>query len=97
MPTVPVGVQVFSGVVVWGPPEQSNGVITGYQLRFTDSFSPTTTVNKLASESYHVVTSGNRGNNIQVQVHSHVIVQYLTYYYRSEQGPQLDMVHTVWQ
>ncbi len=56
---------------MWGPPEQSNGIITGYQLRFTDSNPQTTTVNKEPSDSYHVVTSNNIRNlgiNIQVQV-----------------------------
>ncbi len=91
VPTAPVGVRVFSGVVVWGPPALSNGVLTGYQLRFTDSFSPTTTVNKLASESYHVVTSGNLGNNIQVQVHSNVIAQYLTVIHLLHAGQSKDL------
>ncbi len=73
MPTAPIGVRVFSRVVVWGPPEQSNGIITGYQLRFTDSNPQTTAdpVNKEPSESYHVGTDDNIRNlvdNIQVQV-----------------------------
>ncbi len=61
---------------MWSPPALSNGVITGYQLRFTDSFSRTTTVNKLASESYHVVVSDNvriLDNNIQVLVRGIVV------------------------
>ena len=70
VPSVPRGVRVFSGVVVWGSPEKSNGIITGYQLRFTGSFN-SHTVNKLASDSFHIVTSNDIriiGTNIRVQV-----------------------------
>ena len=55
---------------MWGPPAVPNGVITGYQLRFSGSFT-NSTVNKLPSESYHVVTDDNirnLGSNIQVSV-----------------------------
>ncbi len=54
---------------MWGPPAVPNGVITGYQLRFSGS--STHTVYKLPSESYHVVTDDtirNLGRNIQVSV-----------------------------
>ena len=54
---------------MWGPPAEPNGVITGYQLRFSGSF--TRTVNKLLCEKYHVVTDDNirsLGSNIQVSV-----------------------------
>ncbi len=73
VPSVPRDVQVFSGVVVWGPPAEPNGVITGYQLRFSGSFNRT--VNKLPSESYHVVTDDNirnLGSNIQVSVNNSI-------------------------
>ena len=72
VPSVPRDVQVFSGVIVWGPPAEPNGVITGYQLRFSGSFNRT--VNKLPSESYHVVTDDNirnLGSNIQVSVNNY--------------------------
>ena len=52
---------------MWGPPAEPNGVVTGYQLRFFGFF--TRTVDKLPSESYHVVTDDNIRNlssNIQV-------------------------------
>ena len=45
---------------MWGPPAEPSGVISGYELRFSGSF--TRTVNKLPSESYHVVT----GDNIRI-------------------------------
>ena len=54
---------------MWGPPAEPNGVITVYQLRFSGSL--TRTVNKLPSESYHVVTDDNirnLGSNIRVSV-----------------------------
>ena len=50
---------------MWGPPAEPNGVITGYQLSFSESFP----VN--ATESYHVVTEDNIRNlrdNIPVKV-----------------------------
>ncbi len=58
---------------MWGSPEQSNGIIIGYQLRFIDTSSPpiTSTVDKLVSESFHIVTDNDirsLGSNIQVQV-----------------------------
>ncbi len=56
---------------MWGPPAVPNGVITGYQLRFSASITRTSTVNKFPSESYHVVTDDNirnLGSNIQVSV-----------------------------
>ncbi len=59
---------------MWGPPAEPNGVITGYQLRFSGFF--TRTVNKLPSESYHVVTDDNirnLGSNIQVSVSTTIL------------------------
>ena len=85
VPSVPRDVQVFSGVVVWGPPAEPNGVITGYQLRFSGS--STRTVNKLPSESYHVVTDDNirnLGSNIQVSV-STTILYIIMYLHKSFQ------------
>ncbi len=67
---------MFSGVVVWGLPAEPNGVITGYQLRFSGSFNRTSTVSKLPSESYHVVTDNNirnLGSNIQVNYYNFVL------------------------
>ena len=75
VPSVPRDVQVFSGVVVWGPPAEPNGVITGYQLRFSGSSSPHT-VNKLPCEIYHVVTDDNirnLGSNIRVSVRNSIL------------------------
>ncbi len=54
---------------MWGPPAEPNGVITGYQLRYSGLL--TRTVSKLPSESYHVVTDNNirnLGSNIRVSV-----------------------------
>ncbi len=59
---------------MWGPPAEPNGVITGYQLRFSGSF--TRTVSKLPSESYHVVTDDNirnLGSSIQVSVSTRIL------------------------
>ena len=70
VPSVPRDVQIFSEVIVWGPPADC------YQLRFSGSF--TRTVNKLPSESYHAVTDDNIrnfGSNIQVSVSN--IIQYI--------------------
>ncbi len=54
---------------MWGPPAEPNGVITGYQLRFSGSFDRT--VNKFPFESFHVVTEYNIRNlssNVQVKI-----------------------------
>ena len=54
---------------MWGPPAEPNGVITGYQLRFSGSFDQT--VKKLPFESFHVVTEYNIRNlssNLQVKM-----------------------------
>ena len=54
---------------MWGPPAEPNGVITGYQLRFSGSFNRT--VNKLPFESFHIVTEYNIRNlssNVQVKI-----------------------------
>ncbi len=63
---------------MWGPPAEPNGVITGYQLRFSGSF--TRTVSKLPSESYHAVTDDNirnLGSNIQVSVSARILYVFL--------------------
>ncbi len=60
---------------MWGPPAEPNGVITGYQLRFSGSF--TRTINKLPSESHHVVTEDNinlGSNTIQVLVSNSILL-----------------------
>ena len=68
---------------MWGPPAEPNGVITGYQLRFS-GISSRTTVNKLPSDSYHVVTEDNIRNlgtdNIQVSVisYNHVLMIFIS-------------------
>ena len=71
VPSVPQDVRAFSGVVVWGPPAESNGVITGYEVRFSGTTPGSRTVSKGPSENYHVVTSDNILNlvgTIRVQV-----------------------------
>ncbi len=60
-----ISVQVFSGVVMWGPPAVPNGDIAGYQLRFSGFF--TRTVYKLPSESYHDDIIRNLGSVIKFQ------------------------------
>ena len=58
-------------MIVWGPPDEANGEITGYQVRFIGTFSRTRTVFKGPFSSYHVVTdsdTSNLGSTIQVQV-----------------------------
>ncbi len=60
---------------MWGPPAVPNGVIAGYQLRFSGSL--IRTVDKLPSESYHVVTENNirnLGSIIQVSVSITIII-----------------------
>ena len=71
VPSAPQNVRIFSRVIVWGPPVEPNGEITGYQVRFIGTFSRTQTVIKGPHESYHVLSDGdtsNLGSTIQVQV-----------------------------
>ena len=71
VPSVPLGVRPLPGVVVWGPPANPNGDITGYDVRFLDSSPPQDTIPKQPTESYHIVSDGDitgLGNNIRVQV-----------------------------
>ena len=59
---------------MWGPPAESNAVITGYQLKFFGLSSRT--VNKLPTESYHVVTDNdirNLGSDIRVSVRNSIL------------------------
>ena len=72
-PSVPQDVRAFSGVVVWGPPAQTNGVITRYEVRFSGTISGSRTVSKGPSENYHAVTGDNILNlvgTIHVQVNA---------------------------
>ena len=61
-------------MIVWGPPDEPNGVITGYQVIFSGSIPSRQprTVFKEPTESYHVVTdqedTSNLGSSIQVKV-----------------------------
>ena len=52
-------------MIVWGPPAEPNGEITGYQVKFIGTPSGNLTVFKAPTESYHVV-SVNRTFQFQV-------------------------------
>ena len=52
------GLQGRYPYVVWNPPEEPNGVITGYTLRFTRS-STTRTVTTNNDQTYYVIQSGD--------------------------------------
>ena len=56
VPSPPRDMRVFTDVVVWGPPENPNGNITGYEIKFSGSLSGSQSVTKKASESYHVTS-----------------------------------------
>ena len=56
VPSAPRDVRVFTDVVVWGPPKNPNGIITGYKVKFSGSLSGSESVGKEASESYHVIS-----------------------------------------
>ena len=51
------GVQASYPYVVWNPPEQPNGVITGYRLTFTRGSSRTVTTN--TDIPHYRITSAN--------------------------------------
>ncbi len=68
VPSAPRNVSVFTEVVVWGPPKNPNGIITGYEVKFSGS-SGSENVNKEASESYHIISDlSHLQGSIQVQV-----------------------------
>ncbi len=56
VPSAPRDVRVFTDVVVWGPPENPNGNIIGYEVNFSGSTSGSQNEKKEASESYHIIS-----------------------------------------
>ncbi|XP_064385048.1 sushi, von Willebrand factor type A, EGF and pentraxin domain-containing protein 1-like isoform X4 [Halichondria panicea] len=71
VPSAPRDVRVFTEVVVWGPPQNPNGIITGYEVKFSGSLSGSVSVGKEASESYHIISDTDLSRlqgTIQVQV-----------------------------
>ena len=71
VPSIPQDVRAFSSVVVWGPPAEPNGVIVGYEVRFSSGTRFRPPVSKAPFESYHVVTGSDisgLGQTISVQV-----------------------------
>ena len=56
---------------MWGPPQNPNGIITGYEVKFSGSLSGSVSVGKEASESYHIISDTDLSRlqgTIQVQV-----------------------------
>ncbi len=51
-------------MVVWQPPANPNGIITGYQVRYADR-TPSTLP---ATTAYSVTSENQRTSNVQVQV-----------------------------
>ena len=58
VPGVCTGLQGRYPYVVWNPPEEPNGVITGYRLRFTRS-STTRTITTNNDQTYYVIQSSD--------------------------------------
>ena len=44
VPSAPRNVSVFTEVVVWGPPQSPNGIIIGYEVKFSGSLSGSVSV-----------------------------------------------------
>ena len=59
VPSVPVDVQLLCVVVVWGPPAETNGIITGYDVRLFDSSRTNPIIPKGPSDSYHHVVDSD--------------------------------------
>ena len=55
-PGIVIGVQGTYPYVVWNPPQQPNGVITGYRLTFTRS-GTSRTVTTSNDETFYVIQS----------------------------------------
>ena len=59
-PGVVSGVQGTYPYVVWNPPEEPNGVITGYRLVFSRSGTSTTrTVTTTNDQTFYIIQSSN--------------------------------------
>ena len=67
--TAPI-VTPLCAVVVWQPPITPNGVIQGYQIRFSSGAE----MSLSASLNFHVTTEAQRTTNPSVQVYYTVIV-----------------------
>lgn len=79
VPSAPLNVQSLSGIVVWGIPEQPNGAITGYDVRFFTQFKEMPLISKEPFESYHIVTNDDitgLGSNISVQVSQYRLIPF---------------------
>ena len=57
-PSEVTGVEGLYPYVVWNPPEQPNGVITGYRLTFTRG-STTRTVTTSNDQTFYVIRSAD--------------------------------------
>ena len=69
--------RVFPGVLVWGPPAEPSGVITGYEVTFQGTSNSSRTVFEPLYH-YHIITSNDTSGlegEIQVQV-----IRMLSYY-----------------
>ena len=78
------GVQGTYPYVVWNPPQQPNGIITGYRLTFTrsgKSIRPTVTTSN--DQTFYVIQSGNipwTSGSFSVTVGSYTVkVQYISF------------------
>jgi hypothetical protein len=54
-PSVPLNIQPFCAVVVWEKPSSPNGKITGYDVTFTFSRSPSVTIRVEGDISHYVI------------------------------------------
>ena len=52
-----MNVQPLAGVIVWGPPAEPNGVITGYDVRFSDTSKLNPIIPNFAT--YHIVSDSD--------------------------------------
>ncbi len=67
----------YCSVVVWTPPTQLNGVITGYTLQFNTG----TQVSLGPTENFYEVSDQEKKTeDIAVQVHNHAVLLYNVYY-----------------
>ena len=70
VPCPPINVRGLSTVVVWQPPEQPKGVITGYDIQFFRGSQSEDPIPKGSNELFHVVVNSNipPGTNQDVTV-----------------------------
>ena len=78
VPSRPSGLAHYGSLVVWQPPAQPNGIVTGYEIKFNDSKSGAEWTQSFGPEVNHYILSENeQADNIVIQVSTNMLLQYI--------------------